>query len=80
MPPAHSGVAAHHADPVLQRAQRVHGGLPFFGIVFCLRQLGDGVCASWGVTGGFRPGTKTVDSTTPNPAPAGARPGACVVS
>lgn len=21
--------------------QRVHGGLPFFGIVFCLRQLGD---------------------------------------
>jgi hypothetical protein len=37
--------------------QRVHGGLPFFGIVFCLRQLGDGVCASRSVTGGFRPGT-----------------------
>jgi hypothetical protein len=50
MPPAHSGVAAHHADPVLQRAQRVHGGLPFFGIVFCLRQLDDGVCASRSVT------------------------------
>jgi hypothetical protein len=64
----------HHADPgehrwpvvLCNQEKRLHHGLPFVGIVFCLGQFGDeerGVATS-----GFRPGSisdrKTADPTT----------------